>query len=296
MSNYVHSGLKKVSHIRSHNIPDKSALSHFLRLNHTANKTYQNSLILCLISIPFTIQWGWLFFILTSIGIVVLYLLIKKSFTLKIREKEQQIEQLNLERKLLISQSNPHFTFNTINSIQYYILENDKAGALKYLSDFAIFIRKSLNYSTLKSIPIKDEIDFLNLYLSLENRRFDLSFKIEYQIPKNIANTESVPALMLRPLIENVLLQAKHERQNENKILISINKNQNSLFIKVTDFEKRYPSTDFIKHNKDNCLKILRNRVKLLNGEYYSESDLSITSLENQGEQTVTIKLKEWKP
>ena len=238
--------------------------------------------------------WFVIGFILLST--FTLFLLIKIYVDFRERKRKKEIERLNIELKLLTSQMNPHFTFNTINSIQFYILENTKADAIAYLSDFARLIRTSLEYSIDEFIPIIEEVNFLDLYISLENKRFDTNFNIEYRIQEDIRYSKTIPSLMIQPLIENVVVHANYLPEDDKTIIVDISYIKSYFIIKVIDYGRIYPLEQPLKEHKSFGLSILRNRIKLYNAKQYQGSDLTMTTTlpeVNRG-KTITIKLKEW--
>lgn len=83
----------------------------------------------------------------------------------------QRLTEIKLEA--LRSQMNPHFTFNAINSIQYFILKNDTKQALNYLGKFSSLIRNTLDQSSKSQITLQEEIDYLSRYIEVENMRMD---------------------------------------------------------------------------------------------------------------------------
>src|SRR5699024_5284737 len=97
----------------------------------------------------------------------------------QIREEfENKINRIELES--LQSQMNPHFLFNALNSIKVFLIENEKQAAVYYLNKFSKLIRHILESSRVESISLKEELEVLELYISLENIRFDdkISFSI----------------------------------------------------------------------------------------------------------------------
>lgn len=222
------------------------------------------------------------------------FLLTKYFIKLKSKKKEEELVKLNLELKLLTSQMNPHFTFNSINSIQHYILKNKKKEAIKYLSDFALLIRQTLDFSFNSSISLETEINFLELYIELENKRFESNFTLELDLHLE-ANLQKVqiPSLLIQPLIENVILHAKYWDNQEKKITLHIYDFGTYLLIKVIDYGiTGLKGTSLSKH-KSYGLEIIRNRLKIYNGKNYDSSDLtfSATNKELQTGNTTTIKL-----
>ena len=128
----------------------------------------------------------------------------------------------SLELKTIKSHINPHFIFNALNSIQEYILLNKKEQASNYLGDFADLMRSYLEHSQLDSISLKDEIDTLQLYLSLEKIRFEDDLNYKFIIDKNIPleNTE-IPSFIIQPFIENAIKHGLLHKEGDKNIEIS---------------------------------------------------------------------------
>jgi len=102
----------------------------------------------------------------------------------RISEMNHKISEVT--QKNLRQQMNPHFIFNTLNSIQYYMYQHDKISTNNYLTKFSLLMRKTLENSQHTSIPIKDELDALELYLELEALRFKEKFEYSMTIDEDI--------------------------------------------------------------------------------------------------------------
>jgi hypothetical protein len=132
---------------------------------------------------------------------------------------QNQLIQMKLEA--LRSQMNPHFIFNALNSINRYIIRNNKETASEYLIKFSKLIRSILENSKLKEIPLEKEIEAIQLYVDLELLRFDNKFDFQVRIDESInrENTQ-IPPLILQPFVENAiwhgLMKKKRERSNYN--------------------------------------------------------------------------------
>ncbi len=110
------------------------------------------------------------------------------------------------EQMALRAQMNPHFIFNSLNSIQYFITENDKKSANLYLSTFSTLIRKVLDHSSQSRISLEDELEYLHLYLSIESLRFRDKFAYKVEVPDNIDIDEiMIPPMLIQPYIENAI-------------------------------------------------------------------------------------------
>ncbi|MEM9822123.1 MAG: histidine kinase [Bacteroidota bacterium] len=140
-------------------------------------------------------------------AIALLFVLIFYFF---LQNKRKQIDlSLVIEKerlRALRAQMNPHFVFNSLNSIQHYIVENQPKPALKYLSSFSKLIRKKLEQSDKDYHSIQEEIAFLKEYLSLENNRLRTRFDYAFQIEESIdLQRTQIPTLILQPFVENAI-------------------------------------------------------------------------------------------
>ncbi len=110
------------------------------------------------------------------------------------------------ELRTLRSQINPHFIFNSLNSIKAYILKDRQLEASEYLTDFSTLMRAILQQSKDKFISLTDELETTLLYVKLENLRFEEGFTFNYFLDENIKPDEIlIPPMLLQPYIENAI-------------------------------------------------------------------------------------------
>ncbi|MGJ5642795.1 tetratricopeptide repeat protein [Formosa sp. S-31] len=135
------------------------------------------------------------------------------------RQVKQEKQIITLEQDMLRSQMNPHFIFNSLNSIKLYIINNDKEKAVYYLNKFSKLIRKILIASTEKEMSLEEELDTMRLYINIENIRFqnEINFKIKVDDGINISNIK-VPSLILQPFLENALWHGLSSKKHDKKI------------------------------------------------------------------------------
>lgn len=154
-----------------------------------------------------------------------------KSVTLTF---ENEIANLKLES--LRSQMNPHFIFNVLNSIKAYLIDNDKEKAIYYLNKFSKLIRKILESSRTESISLEEELDIIQIYMSIENIRFDdkINFTINNNLTQPLSNLK-LPGLILQPFIENALWHGLILKEGEKNITIAIIKEQHQVKLTITD-------------------------------------------------------------
>jgi len=147
--------------------------------------------------------------------------------TEKIREEEKQKSQFSkqlaeIEMKALQSQMNPHFIFNSINSIQGFILKNKVDEALGYLMDFSKILRQTLDNATKEYISLDEEIEYIKWYLNLELMRFDKKFTVEFRLPDNL-NPQYIliPPMVVQPFVENAIRHGLlHKSDGQGLLLI----------------------------------------------------------------------------
>jgi LytS/YehU family sensor histidine kinase len=141
-----------------------------------------------------------------------------------------------LETKLLRSQMNPHFIFNSLNSIQKYIWENKEEDAAEYLARFAKLIRAILENSRKETISLREELEVLKLYIDLEHRRSNGKFNYQVKIDENIHPDEVViPPLLLQPYIENAIWHGVNPKPGRGHISIRVHHENDALEFVIDD-------------------------------------------------------------
>ncbi|WP_243765909.1 sensor histidine kinase [Polaribacter cellanae] len=145
---------------------------------------------------------------------------------------EKQINELKLTS--LLSQMNPHFIFNVLNSIKLYIINNESKLAARYLNKFSKLIRKILEASNTKEISLQEELETMDLYMTIENIRFSNEIDFQIKVDENVSlETIKVPPLVLQPFLENALWHGLSSKKEDKKIVLSIDKKEAN-FIQFT--------------------------------------------------------------
>lgn len=149
-------------------------------------------------------------------------------------ELRRRAEQL--EMKALRAQMNPHFIFNCLNSINRYILVNDRMAASNYLTTFATLIRMVLENSEHSLITLADELEMLKLYLELERLRFKNAFNFSITFINTLdTNTIRVPPLLLQPFAENAIWHGLMHKDGPGNIDIAFRLEESMLYCIITD-------------------------------------------------------------
>ena len=180
---------------------------------------------------PFWLRW-WFITLCVVILAAVIYLIFQNR--LKALEKQAfYINEINSSKlTALQSQMNPHFIFNALNSIQDYIMRNERKVAGKYLGKFADLMRIYLNSSELKSITLKEEVNALQLYLELEKLRFGDSLVFNISVDDGLhEHNISFPSLLIQPYAENALKHGLFHKTGQKLLDISFRISDNNQFL-----------------------------------------------------------------
>jgi streptogramin lyase len=246
---------------------------------------------------------GWFILLLGLILSSLAYLAFQHRIQLmrKTEEKKtiQAKKEAELELKALRSQMNPHFMFNSLNSIKNYILQNKPKIAAEYLSNFAHLIRLILQNSRERSISLQEEIETLILYIDLEKLRFDNEFDFQCAIDKGVdVNTVQIPPMILQPYIENAIWHGLMHKKSKGVLTLNIlNLESKGIQCIVEDNgvgrEKSMATKDgFTKKYKSMGMGITKDRIAIIN----KMDALGITieiidkySAENQAEGTRVV-------
>jgi len=218
---------------------------------------------------------------------------IRKKFQLQLErtEKEKQIAELKqktveMEMQALRAQMNPHFIFNSLNSINRFILQNNRTQASEYLTKFSKLVRLILQNSQASLIPLESELQALELYLDLEALRFDHRFGYKISVPKDLdIEVLKVPPLIIQPYTENAIWHGLMHKEDKGQLDIEVTEVGEHLYFKIADNgvgrkqSAAMASKSATKH-KSMGLKITQDRIAMLQ-KVNGESPVKIIDLEN---------------
>jgi two-component system, LytTR family, sensor kinase len=157
-----------------------------------------------------------------------LYLFFKRNL-----EKRKRVQS---ELAALRNQLNPHFVFNSLTSLQHFIIENQRSLAIDYLTKFAVLMRMILENSKQETISIEEEKKFLELYLYMEASRFEYKFGIKINVDPALNEREvNIPPMLLQPVVENAIKHGLVAKKNDGKIEVSFLKRNNKSILCVVE-------------------------------------------------------------
>lgn len=198
-----------------------------------------------------------------------------KNIELRLALKSKQMEELKMTA--LQSQMNPHFLFNSLNSINNFVLKNDIERASDYITKFSRLIRVILNSSSSPTSTLADELGILSLYVKLEQMRVSGGFIYKVEVGDNI-NLEpiKVPPLFLQPFIENAIWHGITKKEGEKIIKLTIKKVGNRVNCVILDngigINKAKEQQHMSHKRKFFGAKATENRIRML----YQNKDVHI--------------------
>lgn len=208
---------------------------------------------------------------------------------------ENEVNLLKLES--LRSQMNPHFIFNALNSIKVYLIENNKEKAVYYLNKFSKLIRKILESSRTDSITLEEELEIIELYMSIENIRFDNTIHFKISKENDIAlGSLKIPSLILQPFIENALWHGLMLKEGDKKIEIIVTKTEESIELAIVDNgigrEKANENREKKTFKKDSLgIEFAKERLNYFNQKEKSKYQFTIEDLVDSSNQPAGTKV-----
>jgi hypothetical protein len=250
------------------------------------------------IAFPIWQTW-WFISLFIAVIAVSIFLLLKRRIRIvrqqETERRQNEVKLITMNRDLAASQltalraqMNPHFIFNALNSIQRYILKGDVDQANKYLSKFSRLQREVLNNSSQDFINLQKEIDILELYLQLEQLRFDDRFEYSISVDQQIDPTEiKIPPMILQPFVENAIWHGLMPRTGLKKVGIRFFlHNDETLHCTIDDNGIGRTASAQLKNNHDNStqhqskgLSLVHRRLNILEQLYQHPYQVKVTDI-----------------
>lgn len=228
------------------------------------------------------------------------------SLAMGFRIKLVEQEKLKIENEInkvkltaLRAQMNPHFIFNSLNSIRAYVISNETRKASDYLTKFARLIRLILHYSSLDTITLEAELEALNLYVDLEQMRYRTDFDYNVEIssgiyPKNLL----VPPLIFQPYVENAIGHGLAPKKGQRKLQLIIGQTPSKLVVSIRDngvgrsYSKKIRLESKQIHQSV-AMDLTSKRINLSDDSQSKNENITITDLFDNGQPAGTeVKLQ----
>lgn len=217
-----------------------------------AKEKWSDPKVLYIFSVEKVIFLRW-YFILLYAGLIFLlfYGILKYTVRAASRKNELLNRMMELERMALSAQMNPHFIFNSLNSIHSFLLYEENENAEKYLLRFAKLIRQTLANSRVSYITVSEEHETLNNYVLLEKMRFknNFSYRIDCNF-KELPQHACIPPMLIQPYVENAIIHGLSKKTTNAELFIGFYREGELLKVVIRDNGIGYKES--IKNKRDN--------------------------------------------
>lgn len=224
------------------------------------------------------------YFLLGSIVLMGLLLFFIMRALQSIRIKNKKIALQSLRREM-----NPHFIFNSLNSVNQYIAENKELEANKYLTSYSSLMRNVMENSGKDLVTLTVETDQLKKYLELEHQRFSEKFDYTIVLDKEIdTDMTLIPNMLIQPHIENAVWHGLRYKEGKGKLQLSFLKKGALLEVTVTDdgigiAKSRLLKTDNQKKQQSRGIDNTKERIDLLNKIYKTNISMKVEEINDEG-------------
>ncbi|WP_228442131.1 histidine kinase [Chryseobacterium nematophagum] len=209
--------------------------------------------------------------------------------------KKVQIKNKKIALQSLRREMNPHFIFNSLNSVNHFIATNNELEANQYLTKFSKLMRGVMENSTDDFIPFQQELDLLHNYLALEKTRFPDKFEYEITVDENLSmHSLQVPGMLVQPFLENAIWHGLRYRSEKGFLKLCFEKDSQKLKITIEDNgigieESKKQKTQHQKSREGRGMKNTLERIALLNDLYHQDIQCEIT--DKKDEKGVLVKI-----
>lgn len=227
-----------------------------------------------------------LIFIFTLFAGVLIFI----YFFYRHRKLQGRLNEIALEQRLLRSQLNPHFIFNSLSAMQSFIIRNDALLASDYLARFSSLMRNVLEGSRTEYILLDTEIETIDNYLKLQQLRFSDKFVYRIYVDEKIDNdVVLIPSMIIQPFVENSIEHGMKDPNFTYEIKVSIQKKEDYLFIYIDDngvgVEQKEIKNNHSKKHKSLATTIIRERLSVITAKTKKKCNLTIINKKEQNSE-----------
>jgi ligand-binding sensor domain-containing protein/anti-sigma regulatory factor (Ser/Thr protein kinase) len=204
------------------------------------------------------------------------------------KKRKKQLRQIAAEHELVTSQQqtfsalmNPHFIFNALNSIQHYVLVQDKRAANKYLSGFGRLIRMNFESAQKSYISLEEELERLQLYMSLEQMRFGDKLQYSIEVAEDVVPEDwQIPAMIVQPYLENALLHGIAPATNPGKLVLRVWQEGHDLHLSISDNGVGMAARKRLKQQNGHAsrsMELIQKRIAILRKLHRQEIRIEVS-------------------
>jgi len=229
--------------------------------------------------------WSIIGFLALSSAILLYRYMISRARKQERVKSEFENKLSEIQMQALRAQMNPHFLFNSLNSIKYYAISKSKDETASYLSKFALLVRTILNNSKSHTISLKDELEALQLYIEIEYLRLEGKFDYTIDIDKSIhVRQAQIPPMILQPYVENAIWHGLMHKESKGMLLVQVKDLGNQIQCIIEDNgvgRERAAEIGKSRMGKEKSvgMQITGNRIEIINRIYGIDTQVHVIDL-----------------
>jgi LytS/YehU family sensor histidine kinase len=222
---------------------------------------------------------------------MIAFLIFKTRMRRKLKKQNQEKRLRELQLSAIRAQMNPHFLFNSLNSVQNLVQKNQGREAHLYLADFAGLIRKVLKNSQQEEVSLAEELETLNQYIRLEQLRFDFEFE-QVVDPEIDQNHFMVPSMILQPIAENAILHGLQHKKGNRKLRVEVLKKEQSIQMNLEDNGIGMEASRKIESYSNGIgLNLNKERLKIMQEKYGGNYSFRLIELANENREGTRVEI-----
>jgi hypothetical protein len=239
--------------------------------------------------LPYFYETRWFQILVVLSFILITYFIINTIKNNRIQKETLNKEIAQLELNEIQAQMNPHFIFNAMNSISYYLKINENKLAQGYLNHLSRLLRKFMDYSNNDYIDIDSEVKLLTSYVEIERMRFTDKFVFEVNLPEELKNC-LFPTYILQPLIENSIKHGIIPSEESHKICLSFKQIENELIVTIDDdgIGRVLAANNKPKNHQSKGINLIQKKIVLLKERF--DVGVSFEIIDKESGTLVIIK------
>lgn len=281
-----------INYVRLNHLPPGNYTFEVKAVNEDGIMSKETASIKVIAEAPYWQRW-WFYIMIFVLGSLIVALV----FIFRIKKIKQQAEIRNQvtssQLTALKAPMNPHFMYNTLNSIQDLILQNDIKNTNYYLSRYSTLMRKILESSEHNEIELTEEIEILQLYMELEKLRFGNDFTYTIAVSEAVDKNILLPSMLIQPFVENAIKHGLLHKKGQKILEVTFDKNNETLICSIKDNGVGRKKAAEIKgrsqlKHKSFATKATLRRLELVNLNRKHKIELQIKDLETEGVPTGT--------
>ena len=270
----------------------------YVKAGDKAGNFFDNQDVLEISVQPYWYQTNWFKALCVLVLAGITFLVVRKRITTIRKDAGLKQKIAEIEMQALRAQMNPHFIFNCLNSIENFMMQNEKRMASDYLNKFSRLIRSILDSSRNELVPFSKDMEALDLYVELEQLRFNNKFSYKTFVDPALINGDyHVPSLLIQPYIENAIVHGlAHSERKDLELTIAVTLENHAIkYVVLDNGVGREMGWKYKTQNKPNHksigLKITAERIALLNRKN-TPGAIVITDLYDENKNAAGTKVE----